>query len=66
MQWRTAEKRQDRAFYIQEIKKGEYAVYFQHQAQLANASQRLEDFRTCADAKQQAATCNPSKKKRPK
>ena len=39
MDWRTAEKGQDRTFYIQEKKKGEYAVYFQHQAQVAEASQ---------------------------
>ena len=45
MRWPTIEKKQDATFYVVEIKKGKYAVYFQHQEQFAEASKRLEEFK---------------------
>jgi hypothetical protein len=64
MRWPTITSKQDTAFFVVDIKKGKYAVYFQHQEQLAEASKRLEEFRTRTNTQQQTVTRKPSKKKR--
>ncbi len=66
MRWPTVQGNQNGMLYVMRIKKGEYAVYFQHQAQLTEASRRLADFQTRSNAQQQTATRKPSKKKLPK
>jgi hypothetical protein len=65
MRWPTIKGKQNTAFFVVDIKKGKYAVYFQHQQQLAEASKRLEEFRTRTNAQQPTVTRKTSKKEKP-
>ena len=60
--WPTIEKKQDGPYYIQAIKKGEFAVYFKHQQQLADAAKLLESHRTSSNAQKHTATRKAAKK----
>jgi len=66
MRWPTIQRKQGTTFYVVDVKRGKYAVYFQHQEQLAEASKRLEEFRTRTNAQQQTVTRKTPKKKKPK